>query len=117
MHESSIARQLLSAALERANAEGAARIVTVRGWIADCEELSRESLALHFAAHARGSPAEGAALDIRLTRVSARCGRCGEEYPPPHHLTLCPKCGSTDAALLGQTGLGIDSIEIEPGDA
>ncbi len=116
MHESSLARQLLSAAVERAVAEGATRIVTVHGWIADCEDLSPESLALHFSACARDTVAQGAALDIRITTVRARCAQCGEEYAPSHHVTLCPKCGSTEAALLGQTGLGIDAIEIEPGD-
>ncbi len=50
MHESSLAKQILTAALERAAADNATRIRAVRGWVAESEALSGESLAFHFAA-------------------------------------------------------------------
>ncbi len=111
MHESSLARQLLDAALERAR-EG--RIVAVHGWIADAEALSPESLAFHFAAHARNTRAQAARLDVQIERLRARCRQCGEHYAPDHHLTLCPRCGGTDAQLLGRSGIGIEAIDVEP---
>ncbi|KYG01736.1 hydrogenase nickel incorporation protein HypA [Sorangium cellulosum] len=113
MHESSIARQLLSAALDRAAAEGATRVLSVLGWVAEAEALSPESLSLHFAAHARGTPAEGARLDLRLLRVEARCLSCGGTYAPDHHVLLCPRCGGDQATLLGRLGLGLDALEVE----
>lgn len=113
MHESSIARQLLSAALRRAAAAGARRVLSVHGWVAETEALSPESLSLHFAAHARGTPAEGARLDLRLLRVEARCLSCDGTYAPDHHLLLCPRCGGDEAALLGRSGLGLDAMEVE----
>ncbi len=110
MHESSLAKKLLDAALERVR-DG--KIIAVRGWIADIEALSPESLVLHFAAHARNTRAEAARLDVRIEQIAARCKQCGERYAPDHHVTLCPRCGSTDAELLGRGGLGIDAIDIE----
>lgn len=113
MHESSLARQLLKAALARAEHEGARRVVRVSGWISETETLSRESLALHFGGLARGTIAEGAQLELRLVHVQARCRACDEVFSPEHHVLLCPACASTDADLLGATGLGLDTLEVE----
>lgn len=110
MHESSLARTLVQLCLQRS---GGARVRSVRGRVAETEVLSREALALHFAAHARGSAAEGARLELELIQVRARCRGCAADYVPEHHLLLCPACGSTDAEQLGETGLRIDSLEVE----
>ena len=113
MHESSLAKQILNAVLERAQVERAPRVRAVRGWVAETETLSSESLSFHFAAHARGTRAEGARLELRLIHVEARCRACGTTYSPEHHMLLCPACGGTDGEFLGPTGLGIDVLEVE----
>jgi len=113
VHESSLAKQILDAALARANEDGATRIQAIHGWVAETESLSRESLVFHFSAHARGTPAEGAALDLRLEHIRARCAACSEVYTPEYHILLCPSCGKTDAELLGTPGLGVESIDVE----
>jgi hydrogenase nickel incorporation protein HypA/HybF len=113
MHESSLARQVLDTVLHRAVSDGALRVRTVRGWVAETESLSPESLSRHFAAQAQGTKAEGARLQFELIHVEARCRTCGRTYAPEHHLLLCPVCGSTDGEQLGQTGLAITSIEVE----
>ena len=113
MHESSLARQLLAAVLQRAELAGAARVVRVRGWLAETEALDRSAIAFHFAGCAQGTPAENAGLELALIHTRARCNACGIEYPPEHHLTLCPGCGSTDAELLGPTGLCVESMDVE----
>jgi hydrogenase nickel incorporation protein HypA/HybF len=113
MHESSLAKQILRAVLERAEVDGAKRVHEVRGWAAETETLSHDSLALHFQAHARGTIADGARLSLRLVHVEARCSACDHVYAPEHHLLLCPACGGTEGELLGRTGLGIDALEVE----
>jgi len=118
MHESSLAKQIVDlslASLARASDVRGRAIVSVRGWIADTETLSREALELHFLAHARGTPAEGARLDLELRHVRARCRTCGETYLPEHHVLLCPRCGSVDADELGETGLKIEAIDLDGG--
>jgi hydrogenase nickel incorporation protein HypA/HybF len=109
VHEASLARRLVDVVLA---ASGSARIRAVRGWIAETEALSPESLSFHFTAHARGTRAEDARLELRLVRVEARCRRCGRTYAPDHHLLLCPGCGATDGELLGDTGVGVDALEV-----
>lgn len=110
MHESSLARTLVELCLARA---GGARVLAVHGRVAETEHLSREALCLHFEAHARGTLAEAARLELELARVHARCRGCGEMFVPEHHLLLCPNCGSTDAEQLGETGCRIDRIEVD----
>jgi hydrogenase nickel incorporation protein HypA/HybF len=109
MHESSLAKKLLEAALESVPGQ---KILAVHGWLADTEAMDRASVAFHFAAHARKTRAEGAQLEIRIERVAARCMQCGECYAPDHQVTLCPRCGSTEGHLLGRTGIGIDAIDV-----
>jgi len=109
MHESSLARKLLDAALELAP-DG--KIVAVHGWIADTEAMDGASVALHFAAYARATRAETARLHIRIEQVEARCVQCGERYAPDHMMTLCPRCGGSEAQLFGRTGIGIDAIDV-----
>jgi len=113
MHESSLGKEVLRAVLERAAEENASVVRLVRGFIAETERLDPEAIAFHFAAHARGTPAEGARLELAVRWVEADCSACGERYRPDHHVLLCPKCGSTEATLLGETGLGIESIEVD----
>ena len=110
MHEAVLARSLLAAVLAHA---GGARVRVVRGWVAETEALSTESLALYFTAHACGTVAEGARLEIELVRVAARCAACGRTFTVEDHVPLCPGCGSTAAALLGETGLGLRALEVD----
>lgn len=114
MHEAHLARDILGAILSRLPPGEALRIQRVYGTVAETESLSAQSLGLHFAAVARGGPAEGADLELKLVHVEARCNACGGVYAPEHHLTLCPACGSTDGTVLGQTGLFIDRIDVGP---
>jgi hydrogenase nickel incorporation protein HypA/HybF len=116
MHESSLARQILSLVLDRAGREQAVAVRSVRGWVAETEALSAESMAFHFAALATGTIAEGARLELDVRRLEARCKACASTYRPDHHVVLCPACGSADGELLGETGLGIESIEVSVED-
>ncbi len=113
MHESTLAKRLLEAALEIARERGARRVLSVHGWIADSEPLNRGSIEAHFVANADGTLVQGARLELELDHVAARCTECGVTYLPTGHLTLCPRCGSPDAELTGRTGAGIKAIEVE----
>jgi hydrogenase nickel incorporation protein HypA/HybF len=113
MHESSLAKQILRTVLARGARENAARVRTVRGWIAETERLSVESIAFHFDSLAKGTIAEGAKLEIDVRHVEARCAACGAVYRPDHHVLVCPRCGSTDGELLGRTGIGIETMDVE----
>lgn len=114
MHESGLARGLVELVLERAASEGASRVLRVLGRIADPEPIDPVTLELHFRAHARGTPAEGARLELAWTTVPAACRACGRQFvPESHHALVCPLCGSLDGELQGPVGVAIDAIEVE----
>jgi hydrogenase nickel incorporation protein HypA/HybF len=110
MHETSLAKQILDAVLERADGR---RVRVVRGSIAEDEALSAQALAFHFRAHAQGSVAEFARLEFELLHLSARCRCCAMVFLPDHHVRLCPGCGSTHAILEGRPGVHVADIEVE----
>ena len=112
MHESSLARRVVELVLRRATESGAARVLVVRGRLAETEALSKEALELHFRTLARGTAAESARLDIAVVHARARCSACETTYLPDHVL-LCPLCGNAGGELLDRTGLTIESIEVE----
>lgn len=110
MHESALAKQILEVALDAARAAGATRVTSVRGDLTEAEDLRGESVAFHFSAHARGTAAESAQLDLTLHRVRAQCTHCGTEYEPDH-IPLCPLCESTAARITVPARLAIHSVE------
>ena len=111
MHESALAKQILDVALDIARSEGAQRITAVRGELTDAEDLQGESVAFHFTAHARGTVAERARLDLVVHRVRAQCTHCGTEYEPDHSIPFCPTCDSTAARITVPPGIAIHTIE------
>jgi hydrogenase nickel incorporation protein HypA/HybF len=113
MHESSLARQIVEMALAHAAESGARRVRRVDGWVAETERLSPESVRLHFERLAEGTPAARAALNLRVVHVAVRCDGCSQEYPPEHHLLICPHCGHVGGQLLGRTGVGLEAVEVE----
>jgi hydrogenase nickel incorporation protein HypA/HybF len=110
MHETSLARRVLAEVLARA---GGRTVRRVRGSIAEDEALDAEALRFHFRAHARGTPAEAAELEFELEHVSASCRACHARFFPEHHVHVCPRCASTDVRLDRQTGVYVESIDVE----
>jgi hydrogenase nickel insertion protein HypA len=113
MHESSLGRDIVRAVVDKATEAGALKVRVVRGFVAETEWLNPEAIVFHFQAHARGTVAESARLELTTSWIEADCTQCGERYKPDHHVLLCPRCGSTEAKLLGETGLRIDTIEVD----
>ncbi len=113
MHESALAKRILDIVLSQARCAGATRVRVVRGWVAETEALSAESLALQFGAHARGTEAESARLELRIVHVEARCRTCDRTFAPEHHVVVCPECGGVDGVLLGQTGVRLEGLDLE----
>jgi len=113
MHESSLGRDIVRAVVEKAEDAGAKQVRLVRGFVAETEWLNPDAIVFHFTAHARGTIAEGARLELTTSWLEADCTHCGKRYKPDHHVLLCPHCGSSDAKVLGEPGLRIESIDVD----
>ena len=64
MHEAGLARDLIHRAEELARAEGARRVTAVTVRIGGLANVTAEHLREHFVAEAKGTMAEGAAVEV-----------------------------------------------------
>jgi hydrogenase nickel incorporation protein HypA/HybF len=121
MHEASaseaIVKMVAEEALARGRSEGRAlRVARIRLVVGEATGYMRESLEFYLAASAKGTPAEGAALELRYVKPKLRCPSCGLEYERRRFTFECPSCGAQGT----MTGIGsefyVDSIELEPAE-
>ena len=112
MHEFGIAAEIAAAAVSEGEKHRAARIVTVTVRIGVLRGIVPDSLRMYFEHIVKGSPAEGAALEIEEDPVLVSCPGCGET-PAPGLTLSCPACGRDGVAVKGGDSLQIVSIDIE----
>lgn len=114
MHELSIMQNVVEAALETAQAEGATRVTAIHLRIGVLAGVVRNALEFCHEVATRGTLLEGSALHITELPVVIDCPQCAE----PRTLTgvqsfRCPVCGAPARHLLQGRELEIESIEIE----
>jgi hydrogenase nickel incorporation protein HypA/HybF len=73
----------------------------------------RESLEFYVAASAKGTPVEGAALEIRYVKPSLRCPSCGLEFERRRFSFDCPSCGAQGIMTGTGSEFYVDYIELE----
>ena len=119
MHEASAAEALVkmvTGALEarpEAVGRGARRITRISLVVGEATGYMRESLEFYVAASAKGSPAEGAALDIVYVKPRMRCPSCGLEFERRRFSFDCPSCGTQGLMTRLGSEFYVDSIEID----
>lgn len=97
MHEGSVGHNLLHAVLRLAGERGATRVTAVRARVGGLHPADPESVRYHFQRDARGTFAEGAALEIEPVPPSARCLTCEAALDYQTAASgRCPDCGSTE---------------------
>lgn len=68
MHEASLIRDLIAKVATLAAAQDAERVTRVSVWLGALSHMSPQHFREHFAAEARGTIADGAALDIETSQ-------------------------------------------------
>jgi hydrogenase nickel incorporation protein HypA/HybF len=121
VHEASAAEALVkmvtAEALARGQSEGTSyRITRIYLVVGEATGYMRESLEFYVAASAKGTRAEGAALDIRYVKPLLRCPECGLEYQRKRFTFECPSCGAQGLMTKAGSEFYVDSIEIRPAD-
>ena len=113
MHEMSIVQSLFEIIEEAVRANGLERVTTVRMRVGEMAAVVPDSLEFCFEVLARGTPVEGARLDITVIPVSGTCSACRREFQVTDWLSACPGCGSASVALTGGDELCLDELEGE----
>lgn len=108
MHELSITRKVVAICSEHA---GGARVTQVTLEIGTLSSVMPDAVRFCFEACARGTPVEGAKLEIVQTPGRARCRDCGGELALTQPVGHC-ECGSTDLELIAGGELRVMRMEV-----
>ena len=109
MHELALTCSIVETAASAAQGRPVARVTLVIGRLSG---VMVEAVRFCFPEVARGTPLDGAALDIEEPAGRARCEHCDAEFSTPDLLTQCA-CGSYDVMLVAGEELLVRSIELK----
>jgi hydrogenase nickel incorporation protein HypA/HybF len=114
MHEAPMAQALLDTAIASLPSPNAriTKVVIVAGPFSGIE---KESLTFYFDQLCRGTPAEGAILEVKSEPAKLVCKQCGQvkAYDSDSQIELtCSACGGQNK-LEGGNAAYLESIEVE----
>jgi hydrogenase nickel incorporation protein HypA/HybF len=110
LHELSIADSVVRIAGHQADGRRVTRVQMKVGYL---RQVVPSSLAFGFELLSRGTPVEGAELEIEQVPVEGRCRGCGLEGRLGGFPLMCPGCGGFDLEILKGEELIVESLELE----
>jgi hydrogenase nickel incorporation protein HypA/HybF len=113
MHEMSLAEGVLQVIEDYARKEGYSRVKTVWLEIGRLSGVEVEAMRFCFDAVARGTLAEGAALEIVETEGAGWCLTCGKTVPLDTRYDPCPDCGGFQVQVTGGTAMRVKELAVE----
>jgi hydrogenase nickel incorporation protein HypA/HybF len=108
MHELGITQNIVSIVAEHAKGRPVNRVVLEIGALSG---IMTDAISFCFDVVAKGTPLEGATLEIRRIEARARCGSCGTEFVQEALFSPCP-CGSHRIERLSGEELNIKEYEL-----
>jgi len=110
VHEASLMKNLLAIVDEAARNEGGGPVRVVHLRIGEMAGVSPDALRFAFDVMAKGTAAEGGALEIEHVPLNVRCGSCGATAEPVDFVFVCPVCGSAEIEILTGREMEVDYI-------
>lgn len=112
MHEMSLAEGIRQIVIDQARAHGFARVKSLRLEIGRFAGVEKPALEFAFDVVMRGSPAEGAALEMLDLPGRARCFDCMKLVEIDDRLDPCPLCGSGKLLPEGGDEMRLKDMEV-----
>ena len=113
MHEMALAQGTLDIVLDNAAKHGATTVTRVKLVVGQMTEVVPDSLRFCFDALAKGTPAEGAELEIEITPLLGSCRDCQNEFAIERFRFQCPACGSAGVEIISGRELRVDQLEVD----
>ena len=107
----SITRCVLDAVGREMERHGLTRLERVKVRVGELTAVEPESLRFCFDASVKGTPMEGALLEIEEVLLTGRCNSCATEFCIKAFKSSCPACNGTSIERL--TGSELDLVSIE----
>ena len=112
MHEMSLVEGIREVIDAQCAQHGVKQVKTVRLEIGRFAGVEKPALEFAFDVVMRGSPAEGARLDIIDLPGRALCFDCVEEVEINNRLDPCPRCGGGKLMPQGGSEMRIKDLEV-----
>jgi len=112
MHEVALAEGMLRIVTDAAARNAAARVHTVWVELGALAHVEPQALRFCFDAVARGTVAEGAALEIATTPGVAWCMPCAAQVALARLGDACPSCGSHQLQVIAGEEMRVKEIGI-----
>ncbi|MFQ5735573.1 MAG: hydrogenase maturation nickel metallochaperone HypA [Thermodesulfobacteriota bacterium] len=100
-----VGREMEKSVLERL------KRVSIR--VGELAAVEPEALRFCFEAAVKGTPMEGALLDIEEVPLTGRCAPCSADFRIDGFAPVCPRCGNRAIERLTGTELDLVSIEAD----
>jgi hydrogenase nickel incorporation protein HypA/HybF len=113
VHELGITQEVLSAVLEAAGREGATRVNRVTVTVGELTEVVPDAMLFAWEALRRGTIAEEATLDIRVTPAKSRCTACDAVFSHDRFDRTCTACGDVMTSPVEGTELVIGEVDVD----
>jgi hydrogenase nickel incorporation protein HypA/HybF len=113
MHEFAIAQNLINIAQEQCNLHNAKKVLTIKVKVGKLTSVIPDALLFSFEAISKGTPLEGARLNIESVPLVLSCDACRSQYTPDEPVFLCPECQNSELKIVSGRELYIESMEVE----
>lgn len=113
MHELALTENIVEIVAEEARSRGFARVRVVRLEIGAMSHVEPAALRFCFDAVARGTIAEGAALDIIRRRGEGWCPDCERTVALDERFGPCPACGGRRVQMTSGDELRVHELEVD----
>lgn len=117
MHEASVVESLVAMLGEEVARQGGGRVTAIRLVVGEATGYMAESLAFYLGELGRGTPLEGAKLELRYVKPKLRCVACGKEFERKRFSFQCPSCGGQGRMTKIGAEFYVESIDLAEGAA
>jgi len=118
MHEAGIAQGILDAALAVLPG-GKCRITKLIVAAGVLSGVEKECLSMYLEALGKGTPAQGAVLEMKISPAYLVCRECGRRnaYDPAGPVEVrCSECGGNNTLEGGRDEIILETLEVEKDD-
>jgi hydrogenase nickel incorporation protein HypA/HybF len=113
MHEMALTESIVEIVCEEARKRGFGKVRVVRLQVGVMAHVEPEALRFCFDAVARGTIAEGAALDILRRPGEGWCSDCAKTVPMTERFGACPDCGGRHVRMTSGDELRVEELEVD----
>lgn len=113
MHEMGILSNLFTIIEEIAEENNLVKINKITLKLGKLQQIVPDVFTFAFETVAKGTKAEGAALDVEYVPIKMQCNTCNNEFIVEGHVYICPECAQTSLTMLEGMEIILESVEGE----